>query len=399
MTRFLQKRKSHFPCNVFPDTNDSGLAVAWVLKNQGGSIQDITYGGAGGTFSGDVSTAFDRYVGYHGMFDGSSGYVDVGATGATIQTAVITFRPETTTEYPLDLNGTASVTVSGGTLGTTGWAAPTTYVNGLTGSTVAAKQWQQVVVTSGTGISASNLDIGRVGANYYEGRIAVVELYTDEKSAEWVAQKYQGLASGGVCGAEGVYPSLAAESSGGFLGEGSSPWWIESGTWQISEESDTTKVIENVTVGDIWLPSSDFGFVNNNDGSFGSWGWWQYKPAAASLTVKIIGTDYSAGANGYAVYHATDEALTLTELGVGTVVDGGTVTADAWHYMFVTRRNFGEFELWVDGVSAGTTTNNVITNNLFMVISAGSAAGCKVIWADPRGQKNFSRYQGDYQIF
>ncbi len=394
MTRYMQKTYRTFPGDVRPDTSDPGFLAGWILTNQGGEVLEIGGSGVNGTPVGNPDFCTDRFLGRHARLDGAASCIDVGDTSQDIKTMVIVCRPLTTTESVVDLDGSITVTIAAGTLNATGWASPTRYVNGLAETTVAAKQWQHLVITSDTPIDVDDLDLGRVGAAYFDGRIATISVYSDAKSAAWVAADYQRMARGGFAGAEGVHVSIANQTAGYV---GGSLLEVESGTWAMIEDSAGRKVVDNVAVGDLTVRSPSLGGLPSaNDAAFGTWDWWQYKPNAATLLVKPIGTDINPAANGYAVLHTAAEGIYLMHLGTGALIDGGTVSADAWHRITLVRRYNGRFELFVDGVTVGNATDTNVVTNTHSVISASDAVGCLIVWSDPAGASDFARYVGEY---
>jgi len=95
----------------------------------------------------------------------------------------------------LDLNGTAYVKITNGTVTGEGFTTPTVYINGEVGSTLTAGAWNHIEITTATAISATDLDIGRLDATYFAGLIDEVKIYTYQPNAEQVKIDYnQGAA-------------------------------------------------------------------------------------------------------------------------------------------------------------------------------------------------------------
>jgi len=112
-------------------------------------------------------------------FDGTDDYVDVGTGPTQVNSVSFWINPTTTTEYPIDLNGTAYIWVNNGTVTAQGFASPTIYINGKTSSTLTSGTWQHVVVTTTTSIDALDLDLGRIeGVGYLEGLLDNVQIYS-----------------------------------------------------------------------------------------------------------------------------------------------------------------------------------------------------------------------------
>ncbi|GIV35464.1 MAG: hypothetical protein KatS3mg031_2999 [Chitinophagales bacterium] len=152
------------------------------------------------------------YTGRALDFDGVNDTVDIGNTGQTIKSLVFYVNPDTDTQKFLELqtNGAVDVGCGAGILTTMGWSSPATYVNGVPGSTITAGTWQQVVITSATGISANAVTLGKSNIIYFAGQMTDVRLYSVELTAAQVAELY--------ANPESVLPT--GVSSGELVG-----WW------------------------------------------------------------------------------------------------------------------------------------------------------------------------------
>ena len=147
-----------------------------------------------GTFTGTLTTGPTWATGKIGRavsFDGSDDFVDIGTGPTSVKTVEFWVYPTTTTEYPLDLNGTAYVWINAGTVTAQGFTSATIYVNGRVSSTLTAGSWQHVSVTTATALNASDLDIGRIeGVGNHEGKIDQVVLYDYTRTQAQVAYDY-----------------------------------------------------------------------------------------------------------------------------------------------------------------------------------------------------------------
>jgi len=93
------------------------------------------------------------------------------------------------TEEPLDLNGSAYVKIANGTVSGFGFTDPTVYVNGAEAATITTN-WCHIVITTGTGLSASDLDVGRLDAVYFDGKIDDVRVFNRTLSKEEISNIY-----------------------------------------------------------------------------------------------------------------------------------------------------------------------------------------------------------------
>ena len=160
-------------------------------EKTGGSVNDTSGNGKLGTWNG-TGTHWDRgEYGSAGSFNGSDDYVDIGAGPSTVKTVSFWAYPASTTEYFVDLNGSAYVWANAGTVNAQGFATPTIYVNGKASSTVTANTWQYISVTTASGLNASDLDIGRLeGTDYFQGKIDQVTLYDYARTPAQIAWDY-----------------------------------------------------------------------------------------------------------------------------------------------------------------------------------------------------------------
>jgi len=147
-----------------------------------GSIDDLE-GSNNGTF---VSAPSFNRSGL--VMDGVDDAVNLGNTGLTVKTVAIMLTPKSTSEDIADLDGgTHTIEVTTGTVTATGFSSPTIYVNGLSGSTLAANQSQLIIITTATGISASAFQVG-TETTFFDGTISAVMVSADEFTATEAAE-------------------------------------------------------------------------------------------------------------------------------------------------------------------------------------------------------------------
>jgi len=101
---------------------------------------------AAGTATPTLTSGTARYSGSKSAlsFDSTSDYVTTGNIGSGIKTVEFWVYPTSTTNYFVDLNGSAYISASGGTVSATGFTSPTIYVNGAVSSTITANTWQHI---------------------------------------------------------------------------------------------------------------------------------------------------------------------------------------------------------------------------------------------------------------
>src|SRR3990167_10774603 len=123
-------------------------------------------------------------------FDGTDDVVTVSNSVANIQTVSFWARPQTTSEQFIDLNGSAYIQSSSGTVSATGFTLPTIYVNGKVSSTITANQWQYVTVTTGSALTGSAVKIGQISTNYGQAFIDEVKIYPYARSSAQILADY-----------------------------------------------------------------------------------------------------------------------------------------------------------------------------------------------------------------
>jgi len=174
----------------------AGTVALWRFEETGTStgtyLYDETANNNDATTTG--TTVVDGIFGKARKFNGTSDYVTMLAlTGGTAVTSVdFWVYPLTTTEYFVDLNGSAYVWANAGTVTATGFTSPTIYVNGAVSSAIVAGKWQHIAITTGTGINASAPNIGKTPTNnYLEGNIDEIKISNRVLSPDEIAETYR----------------------------------------------------------------------------------------------------------------------------------------------------------------------------------------------------------------
>lgn len=175
---------------------DANTVALWHLEETGGTgayLMDSSSNANHLTPTGTSVT--DGVYGKARSLNGtSSDYISKGGAltgGTAVKSVEFWIYPNSTTNYFVDLNGSAYVSVSSGTISATGFTSPTIYVNGAVSSTLAASQWQHVAVTTGTGINASNFNLGKIASNYLNGKLDEVRISSSTRSHEEIAESYR----------------------------------------------------------------------------------------------------------------------------------------------------------------------------------------------------------------
>ena len=174
------------------------LAAHWKLdEGNGTTASDSTSTAADGTLAGStLPTWEDKNACYKNrclFFDGSTSSVTVADTINLVRSVSVWVKPTDVSAGALiDLNGTARVTVSSGTISASGFTEPTIYVNGIVTTTLEAGKWQQVVVTTATALTGSAIKLGNYSTTYLKGFIDEAKIFTSTLTASEVKSEYAG---------------------------------------------------------------------------------------------------------------------------------------------------------------------------------------------------------------
>ncbi|MFH0923532.1 MAG: LamG-like jellyroll fold domain-containing protein, partial [Candidatus Falkowbacteria bacterium] len=146
---------------------------------------------SGNSNNGNVigATAVIGKVGQGLEFDGSDDYINCGNVYDGIKTVSFWIKADSITEKIIDLNGTVDIEVVGGTI-TANNFSQTIYVDGSLGSTIDA-EWHYISIATSTGINAGAVDIGRIGADYFDGILDEVRFYDYALSADEILKHYR----------------------------------------------------------------------------------------------------------------------------------------------------------------------------------------------------------------
>lgn len=315
-------------------------------------------------------------------FDGTDEFIDIGASYNGVKTVGFWVQAATTTQDIIDLNGTAYVHFSGGNASTTGFTSPTIYVDGVATSTIDTN-WHYVVATTGTGLNASDLDIGRrEGSTYFDGIVDEVRISSTARSAEWIEAQYKSMMDdfisfGGEENQEGamVFWNFN-EGSGSTAYDGSNydnDLTISRASWitgkagkglSFNGSSDRATTSDSSTLS----PTGTF--------SISAW----IKRDAASNT-DIIANKWNNSSHSYKLsIDSSDKlALDLENSAAGsTSVSGNTITdTSEWHHVVaVYNGSSPSVQLYIDGQSESVTTSGWEVGNtanlLFQLRGSGA---------------------------
>ena len=166
------------------------------IKPCAAEVFDYSLNGHGGALI-DTDSPITLKPTYPGFdFDGSNDYIDIGTGPTSTKTISLWVKQSDISgnEYPIDLNGTDYIAVESGVVTVYGLAGHSLYVDsvaGTSGVTTITTGWHHIALTDSTANNASDLDIGRVTAAYFDGIISEVRLYNRVLNAVEVKNIYE----------------------------------------------------------------------------------------------------------------------------------------------------------------------------------------------------------------
>ena len=232
-TRGSETEAPSSPMVYFRLDEGSGQTVANSMEtvNNGTLGPDATVTGTDPTWKNEELCMAGKCLEFEST---SSQYVNVANTIASVNSVSFWVKPTSTTTSLMVLNGAAgnaSISVSSGTISAgAGFSSPTIYVNGKVSSALVANEWQFVTVTTATGISASNMMIGRVNTGYLDGFIDEVKLFGSVIPASQIKAGY----------ASGLAKSSSIKNSSVSFGAGGATGTLANGLvgyWKMDESS------------------------------------------------------------------------------------------------------------------------------------------------------------------
>ncbi|KKQ23516.1 MAG: hypothetical protein US38_C0014G0003 [Candidatus Roizmanbacteria bacterium GW2011_GWC1_37_12] len=347
-----------------------GPAGYWNFDEKtGASVNDISGNGYTGTWNGTGASHWTTgKFGSAGNFNGTDDYISQG-TGPTIVNSVSFWTyPTSTTNYFVDLNGSAYISATSGTLSATGFTSPTIYVNGVVSSTLAANQWQYITVTTATNLNASALNFGKISTNYLTGKLDEVRLYNYARTQKQIVED---MNAGHPVGGSPVGSQLGYwkfdEGYGGTANDTvanqnltiTSASWTNSGKFNKALNFDNGVAGSEAYYNDVTSSKYDL----TNDFSFGAW---VYRTNSPSNQARII----SKG-DKYLLFTTTNNIpiCYMNGLSATSLTATSALPVNQWIYVLCTYKDNAR-KLYINGIlnAQDTPTGTITSDNTDLVV-------------------------------
>ncbi len=163
----------------------------WKLDEMRGSTaKDYASSSLDGIWYGSGSHHKNGKVGMGGNFNGSDDYVDMGDIGQNLNSISFWMKSNNANQSVMDLDGgTHTISISANIMTTNGFVSPSIYINTVQASSTNSS-WNFVSINTDTQFNVSNLDLGRIASNYFNGQIDDVKIYNYARTQAQIAWDY-----------------------------------------------------------------------------------------------------------------------------------------------------------------------------------------------------------------
>jgi len=354
--------------NCAQDQQPAPVAEYYFDDASGGTVADSSGNSYTGTWSGaGAHWTPQGKQNFAGTFNGTDDFVDVGAGPTSVKSIGFWAYPASTTEYFVDLNGSAYIWANSGVVTATGFTSPTIYVNGLPTTAISAGVWSYIMVTTDTAIDASDLEFGRLeGTDFYQGRLDHVRMYNYVRTvaqAAWDFNLGQPVAWYKLNEGTGTAVSDWGVTGQGYRGNGltltiggTGLYTTTTAAWAAGDPGRIHTAIA-LDGTDDYLASSNVALMAPNSSTYTniSWGAWVKPSGNVSCTV---------------IYKNNEFRLGLTSLGVPScqIYSGGgwrvgavfpyQLPLNSWTHVMCTYDG-ANIKLYVNGLLKATQPENL----------------------------------------
>jgi hypothetical protein len=163
-------------------------------EKQGSTAYDSSGYGNDGVFVSSASSpawrgSYQCHFGNCLEFDGNNDYISVGNVYNSVKTISFWLKTESANEKIMALNASSSIAVVASKITLTDFPSATIYVDSLVSSSTDT-DWHYVAIVAPAGIDADAVEIGRVGSDYFSGRLDQIVFYDYARTAAQIAWEY-----------------------------------------------------------------------------------------------------------------------------------------------------------------------------------------------------------------
>lgn len=123
-------------------------------------------------------------------FDGTDDYINLGSITPNVNSVSFWTKPSSNNQYFLQLSNDSYITMSSGTISTTGFSSATIYINGKTTNLLPDNNWHHITIVTDTNIIPQTVYIGKAYSNYYSGQLDDIRFYNYPLTIEQVKILY-----------------------------------------------------------------------------------------------------------------------------------------------------------------------------------------------------------------
>lgn len=346
----------------------SAAEITQLYNYAGSTVFDTSGNGYNATSTDD--NIITGKIGQALSFNGASDVVSAGNIG-NVNSISFWINTSSTTQKIINLNATTYVEIASGTITATGFTSPTIYIDDVVTSTLTSG-WHHVAITTGSAITASTMELGRVGTNYMSGSLDDVRFYSRAISASEVTRLYQ---LGGTTKINKTLERPGETIESGLVGSWSFNGADVSGTTAYdrsgSANNGTLTNGPTATIGKVGQALSFDGTndemttaTNQGNGSnvkiFTLSAWFKTSSASGKKIIGLESNQTGTGSSAYdrEIYIGTDGKVyfRIWDGANKTAVSSATFTDNNWHHaVAVSTGDSGSITLYVDGVLQQTT--------------------------------------------
>jgi len=228
----------------------------------------------------------------------------------------------------------------------------------------------------------------------FDGLLVPMAFYSTAKSDSWILKRYDKFARTVLFSESGIKADNLTTTSGQLSNTSFS---VDAGSFRVKATDSlkkNTKVIECINDGILTRPVNYINAAGEN--TFGTWKFYYKKAAASNLYIALCAQAKGVISSGdYYFAHNSSQTASVGVWGTGSLISKA-VTAEIWHKVMVIRNIDGSFELYIDDIKVGESSDASLTSCGYILLSMG--AGDEISMSDPVGITDFTKYLGAVRV-